>query len=285
MIVDVYQYFKQHPKYNKLIGDDYLFVEYKCPINAEEYQLWTDSHLITYVINGKKDWISGDNKFEISKGDALFIRKGVYTTKQYFEVDYCVILFFINDNFIKNFMVENKIVVGNSINEDHDQIFKIDVDDSLDALIHSVFNYLKQGGDIPKSLVEIKFRELMFNIILNPKNYSLKSYFESLQSTGKSDLEYIMTKNFHYDLSMEEFAKLSGRSLSSFKRDFNQLFAKTPGAWLRDKRLNRAKTLLQNTQLSVSEICYDSGFKNTSHFNSLFKEKFGLPPKQFREKG
>lgn len=76
MIVDVYEYFKQHPRYNKLVGSDYLFVEYKCPINVEEYQLWTESHLITYVINGKKDWISTDKTYEIQKGDALFVRKG-----------------------------------------------------------------------------------------------------------------------------------------------------------------------------------------------------------------
>jgi hypothetical protein len=51
MRVDIYNYFKHSPKYNKLIGDDYLFVEYKCPIIDEEFELWTESRLITYVIN------------------------------------------------------------------------------------------------------------------------------------------------------------------------------------------------------------------------------------------
>ena len=104
--IDVYQFFKTHPAYNKLIGDDYLFVEYKCPIDVEQFKLWTESHFISYVISGKKDWTSLHQKVTVKEGDATFIRKGVYNTKQYFEVDYCVILFFITDDFIRRFTRE-----------------------------------------------------------------------------------------------------------------------------------------------------------------------------------
>ena len=282
MIVDVYEYFKQHPGYNKLVGSDYLFVEYKCPINVEEYQLWTESHLITYVINGKKDWISTDKTFEIQKGDALFVRKGVYSTRQYLEVDYCVILFFINDDFIRNFITENQINPIDNNQQEHNPIFEIDVSDSLESLIHSVFNYLKEGGDIPKSLVEIKFKELMFNIILNPKNRKLVQYFNSLHQGSKTDLEYTLLKNFQYDLSMKDFAKLCGRSLSTFKRDVKGFFNETPGNFLKNKRLEFANSLLKNSDLSVNEVCYECGFKNPSHFNKIFKDKYQLPPKQYR---
>ena len=51
---------KSTPRYNKLVGSNFLFVEYKCPLNVEEFKLWTKSHLITYVINGKKDWITSN---------------------------------------------------------------------------------------------------------------------------------------------------------------------------------------------------------------------------------
>ncbi|WP_245856739.1 hypothetical protein [Lutibacter flavus] len=54
-MINAYEYFKNHPKFNKLVGNDFLFVEYKCPLNIEEYQLCIESSLITYVISGKKD--------------------------------------------------------------------------------------------------------------------------------------------------------------------------------------------------------------------------------------
>lgn len=282
MIVDIQQYFRRHPRFNKLIGDNYLFVEYKCPIDIENFRLFTDAHIINYVVSGKKDWFAPEQSFEIEGGDALFVRKGVYTTRQHFEVDYCVILFFLTDDFITSFFREHPNLKFPSSNTDFDQIYGIQVNDTFEALILSIFNYFKQDGGIPKSLVEIKFRELLFNILLNPKNRSLAQYLYSLLDTHKADMEYTMLKNFQYDLGLDEFAQLCGRSLSTFKRDFKSLFNQTPGSWIKSKRLEYAKTLLDQSSLTINEICYESGFKNPSHFNSTFKEKYGLPPLQFR---
>ena len=283
MIVDIQRYFERHPKFNKLMGDNYLFVEYKCPIDVENFQLFTDSHIINYVISGKKDWFGPQSILSKSmEGDALFVRKGVYTTRQHFEVDYCVILFFITDDFVANFFKEHPDLKFASAHTDFDQIFEVDVNDSFEALILSIFNYFKQEGEIPKSLVEIKFRELLFNILLNPRNRTLAQYLYSLLNTQKSDMEHTMLRNFQYDLGLDEFARLCGKSLSAFKRDFKSHFKETPGRWIKNKRLEYAKTLLHQSSLTVNEICYESGFKNSSHFNSTFKEKYGLPPLQFR---
>jgi AraC-like DNA-binding protein len=281
MTVDIYNFFKHHPAFNKLIGDDYLFVEYKCPINAEQFKLVTNQHFISYVVSGKKDWTSLHQKYSTKDGDALFIRKGVYNTKQYFEVDYCVVLFFITDDFIRKFMIENQLSKP-QLKEESPQMFPIEVTDSLTSLFMSVFNYFKQGGEIPKQLVELKFKELLYNIVLNPKNQELTSFFNSIINTQKSALDHIMLKNFHSDLSLEDFAELSGRSLSSFKRDFKEHFNETPRKWINNKRLEYSKTLIENTTLTINEICYESGFKNNSHFNKVFKEKYNSPPNKFR---
>ncbi|WP_422082646.1 AraC family transcriptional regulator [Ulvibacterium sp.] len=244
--------------------------------------MFTDSHVINYVISGKKDWIAPNKTYQIEGGDALFVRKGIYTTRQYFEVDFCVILFFMNDDFIINFLKEHPSLQLPSGKNEYSQIFEINVNDTFSSLIYSVFNYFKQSGGIPKSLVEIKFRELLFNIILNPRNRPLAKYLSSLLETEKTDLEYTMLKNFQHNLSLDEFARLCGRSLSTFKRDFNEHFHETPGNWIKNKRLECAKALLTRSSLTINEICYESGFKNPSHFNKTFKEKYKLPPQQFR---
>ncbi len=283
MTLDVFKYFKNHPKHNKLIGDDYLFVEYKCPIEVEKFKLWTDTPFITYVISGKKDWTSVNKTYPLHSGDALFIRKGIYNTKQYFEEDYCTILFFITEDFIRRFITNNTSVITSATPKDnYSQIFPIHVTNSLNALFLSVFNYFDMGGEIPKELVEIKFNELLFNIALNPANQSLVSFFSTLRQEEKTSIQDIMMQNFHYDLQLEDYARLSGRSLSTFKRDFKAHFNETPGKWLTNMRLDYAKTLLQNSELNINEVCYESGFKNTSHFNSSFKQKFQYPPNQYR---
>ena len=95
-------------------------------------------------------------------------------------------------------------------------------------------------------------------------------------------MDDVMLNNFHHDLQLEEFAKLCGRSLSAFKRDFKTVYRQTPGKWLMIKRLEYARKLLITTDLNISEIGFDSGFRNSSHFNKLFKEKYNVTPKQYR---
>lgn len=282
-IVDIYEYFKKHPGYNKLIGSDFLFVEYKCPLNIEEFQLWTKSHLITYVVNGKKDWLSAKRTYKLKAGDALFVRKGVYTTKQYLEEEYCVMLFFITDDFIRKFILENDLFKNNRvINPNQKYLFKISTNDSFASLIDSIFHYLKEGDSVPQSLIQIKFKELLYNIALNEENKDLMAFFQTINQNAKADMEQVMMENFQYDLNMEAFAKLCGRSLSAFKRDFKDDFKTTPSRWLTTRRLEYASTLLLGTELNVNQVCYQSGFKNPSHFIRAFKNKFNSPPNQFR---
>lgn len=283
MVFDIYNHFKENPKYNKLVGSDYLFAEYKCPIETEKFQFISELNFITFVVSGRKDWISAGKVYEIKEGDALFIRKGVYTTRQYFDVDHCLLTFFISDDFIRNFIRNNNSIhVAEYNNTVHDQIYDLEVNDTLKALFQSMFSYLKMGTEIPRSLVELKFNELLFNLVLDPKNKRLRHFFASLNQASKINFDHVMMKNFQYDLELEEFARLCGRSLSTFKRDFKNYYHQTPGKWLSDRRLEYAKTLLISSDLNVNEVCFESGFRNSSHFNKAFKERYQFPPKKFR---
>ncbi len=285
MIFDMYNTLKDEPGYSKLVGNDYLFLEYKCPIESEIFQFMTELNFITYVISGKKDWITPGETIGLKEGDALFLRKGAYTTRQYFEEDHCVLTFFITDDFIRNFNTENRsISLPQSDEPTEEQAFQLDVNEPLKTLFYSMYSYLKMGKNTPRNLVELKFKELLFNIILNPRNKRLAQFFTSLNQAGKTNLDYVMMKNFHYELQLEEFARLCGRSLSAFKRDFKNHYHKTPGKWLNDKRLEHAKSLLLNSDMNVNEVCQESGFRNSSHFNKAFKERYKLPPNQFRIK-
>tara|TARA_R110001583_G_scaffold69450_2_gene196910 strand:+ start:162 stop:1025 length:864 start_codon:yes stop_codon:yes gene_type:complete len=282
-VVNAYKYFKNHSNYSKIVGNDFLLVEYKCPINIETYQLWVERHLITYVISGKKDWISGEKTYKLNAGDSLFIRKGVYTTKQYLESDYCVMLFFMDDEFINRFMNENPLFKRKlQFKKETNLIYNVAANKSFKILIESIFQYLKKRNEIPKSLVEIKFKELLFNIVLNSKNKDLLNFFNSISKNTRTIIEDIMIQNFQYDLKLNDFAKLCGKSLSTFKREFKLNFNTTPGKWLINKRLEYAKTLLISTDLTVSQIGYESGFKNNSHFIQVFKKKLNVTPKRYK---
>jgi len=92
-----------------------------------------------------------------------------------------------------------------------------------------------------------------------------------------------MEANFYYNLALEEFAKLSHRSLSTFKRDFQKYYHQSPGKWLLQKRLDYSAVLLKNPALNVSQVAFDCEFEDLSHFSRAFKEKFGVPPANYRK--
>lgn len=281
MILNVYNKFKEDPSYAKLAASDFMILEYKCPIDADKLQVFLETNMMTYVVTGKKDWISGGRTYHIKKGDALFLRKGIYTIGQFLDEDHCVLVFFIEDSFIRNFMRDNKVMTV-SPEADLDPAFPIEVDQSLQSLFYSIFTYMKLGTDIPRNLVEIKFKELLFNLVINPRQRKLLQFFSSLDQPARITLDEVMSKNFQYDLQLDEFARLCGRSLSSFKREFKSVYRQTPGKWLNDKRLEYACELLLSSDLNINEIGYESGFRNSSHFIKSFKDKYQVTPKQFR---
>ncbi len=111
-----------------------------------------------------------------------------------------------------------------------------------------------------------------------------ETYLKITNANSKIALENTMLTNFMYNLKIEEFAKLSGRSLSKFKRDFYAIFKTTPSKWLKIKRLKYAKILIEKGDLNINQICYECGFKNCSHFIQSFKKLYKLTPQQLKRK-
>lgn len=138
-------------------------------------------------------------------------------------------------------------------------------------------DHLFWTGDTYPILAEIE----EFVTGLRPTRSKLKNH---LLKTDKNnlDMELILSQNYLYKLKVEEFAHLCGRSLSAFKRDFKANYNTTPSRWIKSKRLEYAKTLLLESSLNVTQICFDSGFISSSHFIKSFKEKYKLPPLQYR---
>ena len=166
---------------------------------------------------------------------------------------------------------------------DHPEfIYRINVSESLETLYHSFFSYLKQEKKIPQKIIELKFREMLLNICSGQNNKDIKNVIYTIYKNLDGSIEQVMEEQFIYNLKIEEFARLCGRSVSTFKREFKKLYQTSPGKWLLKKRLNFASNLMLNTDLSVQEVCYESGFESDSHFVRSFKSHFGHTPKQWR---
>jgi transcriptional regulator GlxA family with amidase domain len=96
-------------------------------------------------------------------------------------------------------------------------------------------------------------------------------------------LREVMESNFMYNLSIGEFARMANRSMSTFKRDFHGIYHTSPGRWLIRKRLEYSRRLLETSGKSISDVAFESGFENHSHFSRVFKENFNVSPAIYRQ--
>ena len=103
----------------------------------------------------------------------------------------------------------------------------------------------------------------------------LKELLFDFSEPFKIDLEAFMKSHFTYNVPIKQFAKLTGRSISTFKRDFKKTFSQTPEKWLKDMRLDKAHFLISEKKQKPSEVYLQVGFENFSHFSTSFKERFG----------
>ena len=98
----------------------------------------------------------------------------------------------------------------------------------------------------------------------------------------RPDITHTVEGNILNNISLQELAYLSCRSLSSFKRDFHAIYNMPPSQWIRERRLEKAKELVTCTSMSVTDICYTLGFENIAHFSRLFKTYFGVAPTRYK---
>ncbi|CAM3927610.1 AraC-type DNA-binding protein [Pedobacter westerhofensis] len=99
-----------------------------------------------------------------------------------------------------------------------------------------------------------------------------------LNQAGKADLENFMQENFRLNLEVKELALLTGRSLATFKRDFEKTFRTSPKRWIQQRRLEEAFIMIKEQGKRPSEVYDELGFESFSHFSFSFKQYFGTNP-------
>jgi len=284
-LMNMYDEIRANLHFNKFTVGELLFVEYKCPIEQDAAGLWTPIDYFVHVLSGKKTWRTTDGTWTLEKGDTLFFKKGAAVVYQDFKEDFCVMVFFVSDGFIRDVVKEvaGQLSVGQEGGALHKGAIVVNGDVTLAAYFQSMLTYFTGTAKPAETLLKLKLKELIVSILLGRNNPELAAYFQSLLKSDAPPLSQIMEANFCYNLALEDFAKLSHRSLSTFKRDFRKYFNQSPGKWLLQKRLDYSAVLLKNPAVNVSQVALDCGFEDLSHFSRSFKDKFGSSPATYRK--
>ncbi len=255
-----------------------LITLYNCPLERKFEDVWSHQNYIIYVMEGRKIWHTAHGSYDLRPGSCIFVRTGASIVEQFFDVNFCLVVFFVPDEFICD-VLQTKTTPLQRQDKKYDPIIPVENNATVQAFFHSMIPYFEEGRQPDESLLELKFRELVLSIADNPQNDALRSYFVSLlQEPQAVSLQKIMEDNYCFNLKLEEFAKMTNRSLSAFKRDFQKIYNTTPGKWLLQKRLHHAMHLLTHAGKTAGEAAFESGFESTAHFSRSFRRQFGISP-------
>ena len=275
--------------YRQFNCNESLITVFSCPLEAQLMKskfaaLWTQYNYLFYVIDGRKIWHTVKGSYDIQKETCVFVRKGAWIFENFLERGFCVVMFFIPDEFICKTLKTRATPLRPAVSTFEPLMF-VDKTDTLSAFFLSISSYFDSTHEPDRSLLELKFKELILTIADNPKNAALLAYFCSLLNEPQHvTLQRVMEENYCFNLSLEQYAELCNRSLSTFKRDFEKLYKTTPGKWLLEQRLHHAWRLLHDTNKSIGDVCFESGFESVSHFSKVFKERFGTSPSGMKER-
>ena len=107
------------------------------------------------------------------------------------------------------------------------------------------------------------------------------------QYTGAKQLvskaQVILRENTHISLTAEQVSAELGVSYSLFRKTFKKYTGISPGQYLIQLKIEKAKRLLNNPNVLIKEVAYELGFDSCFYFSKLFKEKTGLSPQNYRE--
>lgn len=246
--------------------------------------MFLEEHMLLFVKQGTNKLRDGKTTWLVKPNEMVLLKKATVID---YEKDgdpandhlYVSLMFFLKDDFIKEFVKLTTIPADNS--NEPARVLVMPVQERLLRFFGSIEPYFNEPEHIDNGLIRIKMLELLYDLASVNKN--LLQQLLQLDRPIRSDLPDIMEQNYTRPVSINELAWLSGRSLAAFKRDFRSVYNMPPAEWIKIRRLDKAKEILENSFLSVADVCYTVGFENTAHFARIFKERFGIPPSSLRK--
>lgn len=234
-----------------------------------------EHHMLIWFISGETKIVQADATYVFKEGDIFLIPRNQLAT----IINYpkngrphkTVVMHLSTERlreYYKNLNIESSAL-------ERQKIYIYNNHPLLESCLASLIPYFEMTG-IPNDIASLKITEAIS--IIRTIDKKIDNVLANFEEPGKIDLVGYMEKNFMFNLPLEKFSYLTGRSLTTFKRDFSKYFSTTPQRWLTRKRLELAHYQLTEKNKKPIEVYYEVGFENLSHFSFAFKKQFGYPP-------
>lgn len=242
-------------------------------------------HTLVYLCSGELEIEQEGRRTVLHEGECAFMRRDhrmILQRRVRQAKPYRSVVLKFSRNLLREFYQQlDRRSLPAYAKRNRDSLYLLPADrPDIRNLFRSVLPFFEAEVKPSEEQLRLKMAEGLY-VLLNTDKSLYASLFD-FTDPWKIDLMDFMEQNYMDDLSLEEMASYTGRSLSTFKRDFRKYSELTPQRWIIRRRLEAACELLRTSQLKVSEVCGKVGFKNLSHFSKIYKERYGVAPTEMR---
>ncbi|WP_080776723.1 helix-turn-helix domain-containing protein [Chryseobacterium phocaeense] len=259
------------------MSENINYINYSCYFTTfREGEQFASYNSLSMVISGEMELNDGVQRKIFRSGDVYLVRKNQlikFLKKPGEESEFKSLSIRFDDEMLKKMSTDENFVLHERMKSP--AFIELSGIQHLKYFMESLLQYQDLLENKSPELALLKQKEAL--ILLFGYDPSLKNILYDISAPYKIDLEGFMLRNYHFNVKLDRFAYLTGRSLAAFKRDFEKIFGTSPRKWLLEKRLQEAHYLLENGKKS-SDIYLDLGFEDLSHFSYAFKKQYGLPP-------
>jgi AraC family transcriptional regulator, exoenzyme S synthesis regulatory protein ExsA len=234
-----------------------------------------EDHMLIWFIAGETKIVQAEGTYMFTAGDIFLIPRNQLATIINYPKDglpHKTVVMHLTADWLRNFYekLTVKPIAGSVQKIRHYNNHPL-----LQSCMSSLIPYFDMQ-ELPENIAHLKIMEAVS--ILRSIDPAIDHMLANFEEPGKIDLADYMEKNFMFNMPLEKFGYLTGRSLTTFKRDFRKIYDTTPQRWLTQKRLELAHYQFVEKKKKPIDVCYEVGFENLSHFSFAFKKHFGYAP-------
>ncbi|HHB79527.1 MAG TPA: AraC family transcriptional regulator [Saprospiraceae bacterium] len=270
---------------NTLLADGLACIISKKIYTTElESEKYLSAHAITIVLNGQMRIEShSGHTTVIGPRQMVFLPKGLYMIsdilpgKKPFEA----LVFFFDEALIDEYI---KIAEWEDYQPACLPFMVMNRTQNIDTYVNTLQSLYGNADGRHRAVTRSKLLELLHLISLTEQGRDFGHAIFCIRHKQKQSIKELMNANFDKPLAIADYAYLSGRSVSSFHRDFKRLYNQSPKKWLIERRIEKAIQLIDQKEWSITSLAFEVGYKNVSHFIKAFRQKVGISPKQYHLK-
>ncbi len=271
-----------YPDIKKILFDNQSCILFKkLNENLLKQEKMATSHCFIFVLKGCVEVQTPKGNSIMTQADEiLFMPRDTYLISDFVIDDGSIEMYLIFvDHDIVNSFLASKINRDEKYNAES-IVCKLNSNRHIKQYFNAITNvYFDFENN--KELLKIKILEFLLLIDTNNQEDIVKTLYASEKHKKNRNITTLMLDNYDKNLTVSDFANLSGRSLSSFNRDFKRKYDMPPKQWLTEKRMHKAAKLLSNGS-NVTNCAIDVGYSNVSHFIKAYKTVYGKTPREMK---